>query len=551
MLGIGKSNEKKKRRFIVITGGVISGLGKGVITASIGKNLQVQGYKVTTIKIDPYLNVDAGTMRPTEHGEVWVTDDGGETDQDFGTYERFLGKSFSKNNNITTGQVYQTVIGKERNLEFNGKCVQVIPHIPEEAERRIRKIAEDDDADFVIIEIGGTIGDYENVLFLIAVRRMQLIGDPISFIHVVYLPVPETIGEMKTKPAQHSVRRLNEEGIQPDFIITRASVPVDDVRKGKLSVFCNIKPEQIVSSPDLKYIYELPLIFEKQNFTENLLSKFGLKYKKTGGLKDWEALVDSMKHAEQKVKIAIVGKYFDTGNFTLEDSYVSVIEAIKHAAWHKKLKPEIVWMDSKEFEEDESKLKRLDDMDGVIIPGGFGSSGVEGKIKTIEYIRKNKIPFLGLCYGMQMAVIEYARNVCGMDANSSEINQNVECPVIDILPEQKELIKNKQYGATMRLGAYEANLKEGSVVHDLYGKNVVSERHRHRYEVNPEYIQKLEEKGLIFSGVSPDRKLMEFLELPKDVHPFFVATQAHPEFTSRVLEPNPLFVGFIEAAMKK
>ena len=545
-------SSKGKCKFIVITGGVISGLGKGVITASIANVLQAQGYNISAIKIDPYMNIDAGTMRPTEHGEVWVTDDGGETDQDLGTYERFLGKSISKLNNITTGQVYQKVIGMERNLEFDGKCVQPIPHIVEEVERRIKVIAEKDKLDFLLIEVGGTVGDYENVLFLETVRRMHLKGDPVMFVHVVYLPIPKSLGEMKTKPAQHSVRMLNEIGIQPDFIMARSENPLDEVRREKISIFCNVKPKDVISSPDLEYIYELPLIFEEQNFTENILKKFQIEYKKTDGLEKWRNFVNNIKTAKKGVKIAVVGKYFDIGDFTLEDSYVSVIEAIKHSASKKKVHPEIKWIDSKEFEKNPKKMKILNDFDGIIIPGGFGSTGVEGKIMTVEYVRKNKIPFLGLCFGLQIAVIEHARNICGLKgANSSEIDKKAKYPVIDILPEQKKLIKKKQYGATMRLGAYEAVLKDNSIVRDLYGKKNVSERHRHRYEVNTDYIKRLEDKGLIFSGISPDRRLMEFLELPKNVHPFFVATQAHPEFTSRPLDPNPLFSGFMEAAIKK
>lgn len=540
--------QKKQTKYIIITGGVISGLGKGVVTASIGKLIQAQGYKVSIIKVDPYINIDAGTMRPTEHGEVFVTCDGGETDQDIGTYERFLGHNLSKKNNITTGQVYRTVINKERNLEFGGKCVEVIPHIPQEVERRIKGVADDTDSDFILVEVGGTIGDYQNVLFLEAFRAMHLRGEPIMFVHVVYLPIPHNLGEMKTKPAQHSVRMLNETGIQPNLIVARSQNLIDEVRREKLSIFCNVKKGNVVSNPKVETVYEIPLILEEQTTTSKIMSFFGLEYKE-GQLEEWKLFVNRIKNIEKEVKIGIVGKYFDIGDFTLEDSYISVIEAVKHACWKNNSRPVIQWIDSKDFEKDEKNLDSLKDYDGIIVPGGFGSSGVEGKISAIRYCRENGIPFLGLCYGMQLAVIEFSRNVCGIkDANSAEIIKT-ENSVIDILPEQKEILKDNNYGATMRLGDYPANLKQGSRVHQMYNSETVKERHRHRYEVNPEYIETIEKNGLVFSGVSPDRRLMEFIEIPN--HPFFVATQSHPEFTSKTLKPNPLYLGFIKACIKK
>jgi len=535
-------------KYIVVTGGVISGLGKGVVTASLGKLIQSRGYKVTIVKIDPYINIDAGTMRPTEHGEVFVTADGGETDQDIGTYERFLGVNLTRENNITTGQVYLTVIEKERNLEYGGKNVEVIPHIPQEVEHRIKTLAKKQKADVVLIEVGGTVGDYQNVLFLEAFRSMRLKQDPVLFVHVVYLPVPSHLGEMKTKPAQHSVRLLNETGIQPDFIIARSSQPIDDIRREKLSLFCNVTPDRVISNPDMPTIYQVPLVFEEQGLTDALLGSFGLT-PKSKDLKEWKAFVTSLITAKKDVKIGIVGKYFDIGNFTLEDSYVSVIESVKHASAAVGARPKIQWIDSKGYEKSPKKLKTLSEFDGIIVPGGFGSSGVEGKIAAIQYCRENNIPFLGLCYGMQLAVVEYARHVCGLkDANSTEIAKSKH-PVIDILPEQKVHLRNKRYGASMRLGDYPALLKKGSRVRDMYKSERVNERHRHRYEVNPKYIPVLEKGGLVFSGVSPSRKLMEFMELPK--HKFFIATQAHPEFTSRVLKPNPLYLGFLRACVKK
>ncbi|MFC1754107.1 CTP synthase [Thermoproteota archaeon] len=536
-------------KFIVVTGGVLSGVGKGTVTASIGRLLKNQGYKVTGIKIDPYINIDAGTMRPTEHGEVFVTEDGGETDQDLGTYERFLNETLLKDQNITTGQVYETVIKRERNLEYDGKCVEVIPHIPMEIKNRIRNTSKEQKADFCLVEVGGTIGDYQNLLFVEALREMRLEGDGVLFIHVGYLPIPSNLGEMKTKPFQRSVRDLNSIGVQPDFLVARSRKPLDEVRKEKLSLFCNVKPEEVVSAPDVKYIYEVPLVFEKQTICKKILEKFGMEYKQ-GTMKDWEAMIERIKNLNKEVKIGIIGKYFDIGDFTLEDSYISVIESIKHACWNNNVNPSIEWVDSKQFEKDEKTLSVLEGFDGIIVPGGFGSSGVEGKIKAIKYAREKDIPFLGLCYGLQLAVIEFARNMCGMDnANSTEIDKSTKYPVIDILPEQKKIIEESKYGGTMRLGAYKAVLKKDTKVHALYGTAEASERHRHRYEVNPEYINELEKKGIIFSGKSHDGILMEFLELQDNR--YHVATQAHPEFKSRPNKPAPLFDGLIKACLKK
>lgn len=535
-------------KFIVITGGVLSGLGKGVVTASVGAILKSQGYKVTSIKIDPYINIDAGTMRPTEHGETFVTDDGGETDQDLGNYERFLDEPILKNHSITTGQVYLKVIEKERNLEYQGKCVEVIPHIPHEVRRRIFEVAAKTKADFVTIEVGGTAGDYQNVLFLEALREMKREFNNMIFVHVAYLPVPGNIGEMKTKPAQHSVRFLNESGIQPDIIIARGCQMIDEVRREKLSLFCNVRKDEVIGAPDVKNIYEIPILFEKQGLGKKIMEKFKLKYK-AGALKDWEKFIEKTKDNKGAVKIGVIGKYFDIGDFTLEDSYISVIESIKHASWNNQVRPELVWIDSKKYEKNPETLKELDSLNAVIVPGGFGASGVEGKISAIRYCREHKIPYLGICYGMQLAIIEFARNVCGLKgANTTENDKGTPYPVIDILPEQVEKLKQKNYGATMRLGAYPAKLKKGTLIQKLYGKDIAYERHRHRYEVNPEYIQKIESKGLVFSGESPDRKLMEFIELPG--HPYFVGTQAHPEFKSRPMKPAPLFDGLIKAAIK-
>jgi CTP synthase len=535
--------------YIIVTGGVVSGLGKGITTASVGKILQLHGYKVTAIKIDPYINCDAGTLRPTEHGEVWVTEDGGEIDQDLGHYERFLDINIPKCHNITTGQVYSAVIEKERKGKYLGKTVQPIPHVTDEIKRRIRKPSTEGKFDFVIVEIGGTVGDYENVLFLEAVRQMKLEGDKVIYVHVTYVPVLDSLGEAKTKPTQHSVKRLREIGIQPDFIVTRTKEPLDHVRREKIAMFCNIHEEDVISDSDVDNVYKVTLLFEEQKFCKKILNKLNLR-KDHNELKKWKLFLTKISNLDQSIKIGIVGKYFDIGTSQLSDSYISVIEAVRHAAWNNNFNPEIHWIDSKTFERNPEDLFLLDEIDGIIVPGGFGLSGIQGKIDTVKYARKRNIPYLGLCLGMQLAVVEFARNVCNIkQANSREIEKNPVEPVVDFIPEQANIIYESRYGATMRLGAYPAMLKKGSIVQMLYGKTKVSERHRHRYEVNPNYISILEKHGMVFSGKSPDGILMEFLELPS--HPFFIATQSHPEFKSRPMKPAPLFDGLIKAAIKK
>ncbi|MGV8162829.1 MAG: CTP synthase [Candidatus Nanoarchaeia archaeon] len=545
-------HSKSNPKWIVITGGVISTLGKGIVSSSIGSLLKMRGYSVTAAKIDPYINIDAGTMRPTEHGEAFVTCDGGETDQDIGNYERFLDINVKKHHNITTGQVYRDVINRERNLEYQGKCVEVIPHIPQEVQRRLKVCADTTNADFVLVEIGGTIGDYQNVLFLEALRTMRLKGAQMVFVHVVYLPTPRTAGEMKSKPAQHSSRELNSAGIQADFIVCRAEKPVDDIRKEKLSLFCNVRPEEVISCQDLESIYDVPLLFVSQKFDEKILKKLSMRPKPFGDLfKKWREFIGKKNSAKESVKVGIVGKYFASGNFALEDSYISVIEAVKHACYKNSVRPDIFWISSQDFENSKKNLEVLDSCDAIIVPGGFGSSGVEGKILTIKHARENKIPLLGLCYGLQLSVIEHARNILGLkDAHTTEINISTKYPVVDILPEQKKNLEFNDYGATMRLGDYPALLKKGTLVYKLYGeKERVIERHRHRYEVNPDFVEQLQTQGLVFSGMSPDRRLVEYIE--RSDHPFFVGTQAHPEFTSRVLRPNPLFDGLIKAAIER
>ncbi|MDO9231824.1 MAG: CTP synthase [bacterium] len=542
----------KNRKYIFVVGGVMSGVGKGITTSAIGAILQARGFNVTAIKIDPYINVDAGTMNPTEHGEVFVLDDGDETDQDMGNYERFLGITLNRDNYMTTGRVYETVIHKERNLEYNGKCVEVVPHIPMEVIERIEKASKKADSDVTMIEIGGTVGEYQNILFLEAARMMKIKHpDDVLFVMVSYLPIPSKVGEMKTKPTQYAVRTLNSAGILPDVIVARSDTRLDQKRKEKIAMFCNIPERYVISAPDIESIYEVGINFERDDLSRLLLKKLGLPYKKTN-LKKWYDLLEKIKNPKGEVKIGIVGKYFGTGDFVLSDAYLSVIEAIKHAAYKFQLKPKISWVNSEAFEKEPEKLEELKNYDGVIIPGGFGSRGIEGKIKAIKFLRENKIPFFGLCYGMQLAVVEYARNVLDLkDANTTEIDRKTKNPVIDIMPEQKKNLADHNFGATMRLGAYSAVIKKGTLAHQAYGKNKISERHRHRWEVNPQYIEKLEKAGLVFSGKSADGKLMEIAELPKNVHPFFLGAQFHPEFKTDPINSHPLFLEFIKASSKK
>ncbi|MFH1643213.1 MAG: CTP synthase [Patescibacteria group bacterium] len=536
-------------RYIFVGGGVMSGVGKGVAASSIGKILKAKGFSITTVKIDPYLNVDAGTMNPIEHGEVYVTDDGTEADQDLGNYERFLEQDLGSHNSLTTGKVYKAVIDRERNLEYGGKCVEAIPHISDEIIGSIKKAAEIDKADFVLIEIGGTIGEYQNQLFWEAARILNLKEpDGVMFILVTYLPVLKSTGEMKTKPTQQAVKWLNMAGIQPDMILGRSEVPLDEPRKDKISISCNVQPENVISAPDVDSIYDVPINFEKEEIGNKILKKFGLKARKNG-MEEWRSFIQRKNNSIEPVKIGIVGKYFKTGNFTLMDSYISVIESIKHACWYYERKPEITWLDAEKYENNEEVLKELNNFDGIIVPGGFGNRGIEGKIKAVGFCRKNKIPYFGLCLGLQMAVIEFARNVCDIKgANSTEFEKEAKHPVIDFVKEQKELIENKNYGGTMRLGAFDCKLKENTISFKAYGAEMISERHRHRYEVNNKYRQVLEEKGMIMAGINPNRDLVEIIELPD--HPFFVGTQFHPEFKSRPLHPSPLFREFINAAIQ-
>ena len=546
---------QKKTKYIFVVGGVISGVGKGVTVSSLGLILKNRGLSVTAIKIDPYINIDAGTMNPTEHGEVFVLADGDETDQDMGNYERFLGVDLNRVNYMTTGRVYQTVIEKERNLEYKGKCVEVVPHIPFEVMRRIKEAGKKVEADVVIIEIGGTVGEYQNMLFLEAARMMKIeYPKDVIFVMVSYLPTPSKIGEMKTKPTQNAVRTLNASGIQPDFLIARGETELDEKRKEKISLFCNIIPDRIIPAPDVESIYDIPLNFEKEKLSNKLCDILGVRCRKINA-KVWNSWKNFAKHAhngKETIKIAMIGKYFETGDFILSDSYLSVIEAIKYSSYMQNKKPIISWLNSVDFEKNPKKLEDLKKYDGIIAPGGFGSRGVEGIIQAVKFARENKIPYFGLCYGMQMMVIEYARNILHLkDANTHEVNPSSKNIVIDIMESQKEHLKNNFYGGSMRLGVYKAVLRDDTVARNAYGKKEIMERHRHRYEVNPAFIGDLEAKGFVFSGRSPDGRLMEIAELPKNKHPFFLGTQFHPEFLARPLDPHPLFTAFIKACIGK
>lgn len=544
--------KKKTRKYIFVVGGVISGVGKGITTSSIGKILQSHGYRVTAMKIDPYVNVDAGTMNPTEHGEVFVLKDGDETDQDMGNYERFLGTSLSRDNYMTTGRVYLSVIEKERALAYKGKCVQVVPHIPYEVIDRINNAVDKANAEIVVIEVGGTVGEYENILFLETARMLKIKNpDDVLFAIVSYLPTPSKIGEMKTKPTQHAVRALNSAGIQPDFIIARSDVALDNKRKEKLALFCNVLSESVISAPDVESIYDVPGNFEKDKLGEKILKRLNLKSRgTTAAWKEWEAFARKASKVKDEVRIAVVGKYFDTGDYVLSDSYLSVIEALKYSAIHQGKKAKLVWLSANTFEGKNPPLAELIGFDGILVPGGFGSRGVEGKLNVIRFAREHKIPYFGICYGMQLAVIEYARNVLGFnDATSREIDPKSKHLVIDIMEGQKENIEKGNLGGSMRLGAYQAVLKKGTIARSTYGEDRIVERHRHRFEVNPEYVEALESKGLVFSGKSPDGRLMEIAELPTSVHPFFLGAQFHPEFEARPLHPHKLFSAFIKAAI--
>jgi|SRR3989344_4901442 len=541
--------EKRRAKYIFVVGGVMSSVGKGVAAASIGKVLQSRGYRVANIKADMYVNIDAGTIRPAEHGEVFVGEDGIEADQDLGNYERFTDQVSARENYITTGQIYAEVIRRERNLEYGGEDVEVYPDIPKEIIRRIEACQKKNQSEIIIIEYGGTVGEYQLLPFLEAARMMKAKNPADVFLVLVsYLPTPALIKEQKSKPTQHAITDLYSVGLNPDFVICRSEHPATSDIKRTISNVCSLPVERIISAPDVYSIYDVPVNFEKENLPATLLKTIGLPPRRKD-LKDWTVLAGKIRKIKKEVRIGIVGKYF---NFkSCKDTYISVIESINHAAWGLDHKPDIVWLDSEKYEKDKQKLKELDGLSGIVIPGGFGERGTEGMILAADYARKNKIPYLGLCFGMQIMTIAYARNVLGLKhANSTELNSHTPDPVIATMADQVEKIKNKNYGATMRLGAYNCVLGRDTVAFGAYGVSKIIERHRHRYEVNTKYIAQLEKAGLVFSGRSPDGILMEIAELPKNKHPFYLGTQFHPEFKSRPLRPHPLFSAFIKAAVK-
>ncbi len=593
------ASAKLNHKYIFVIGGVMSGVGKGIASSSIGTLLSSKGYGVNLVKVDPYLNVDAGTMNPTEHGEVFVLNSGLETDQDMGNYERFLGKDLTQDDYITSGMVYKHVIEKERALGYGGKCVEAIPHLRDEIVRRFEHSAKVNKSDISIIEIGGTVGDYQNTMFIEAARFLKIRHpNDVIFIMVSYLPVPSKLGEMKTRPTQHAVQQLSSYGVNTDIVIARADRPLDQRRKEKIAVACNIPINQVISAPDIQSIYDVPINFKQGKIDEIILEALHIDTKNKGSIglfggrghidfAEWAKMARGIKnHGNKVVNIAIVGKYFSTGNFTLTDSYLSVLEAIKFSAYETGVRAVIHAVNAEDFERDNSILSQLEQYDGIIVPGGFGSTGIEGKLNVIRYARENGIPYFGLCYGMQLMTVEFARNVLGLKgAHTAEIDPKSQHAVIDIMPDQKKKIAEGNYGGSMRLGRYPAKLLKGSIANEAYYNSVfnllrlgfrgqeihnsktdvkssdpapsqtIYERHRHRYEVNPKYIEQIEKGGLIFSGKSPDGNLMEIAELPrsggKNNHPFFLGTQFHPEFLARPLTPHPLFTEFMKAAKER
>lgn len=531
-------SRETKTKYIFITGGVVSSLGKGITAASLGRLLKERGYKITIQKFDPYINVDPGTMNPYEHGEVFVTEDGAETDLDLGHYERFIDENLMKNSNITTGKIYQTVISNEREGKYLGKTVQVIPHITNEIKNKLKSISIESGADIVITEIGGTVGDIESTPFLEAIRQFKYdIGEEnVIYIHVTLLPYLKSAKEIKTKPAQHSVKELMSLGIKPDILVCRTEFKLTKEIKEKISMFCNIDINCVIENLDVETIYELPLKLEEQNFSEVVCKKLNLN-PRIINLDLWKEIVYKIKYPKEKIKIAVVGKYVE-----LKDAYISITESLKNAGYFKGYEVNIDYIQAEGL--DTNILKGYN---GILIPGGFGNRGIEGKISAIKYARENKIPFLGICLGMQLAVIEFARNILKLKANSTEFDEKTPAPVIDILPEQKN-ISNK--GGTMRLGGYPCILKDNSLAKELYNKDNIIERHRHRYEFNNDFKEIIEEKGLKISGTSPNGILTEIVELSKEIHPFYIAVQFHPEFKTRPNNPHPLFLGFVEASYK-
>jgi CTP synthase len=533
-------SNNNETKYIVVTGGVLSGLGKGIAAASIGHLLSSK-LKVIPMKLDGYLNTDPGTMNPIEHGEVFVLDDGGEVDMDFGHYERFLGVTCKFEWNLTMGKIFSEIREKERRGDYLGKTVQYIPHVVDLIKDKFYEVAKKEKADILLIEVGGTVGDIENELYIEAVRRLrkEVGAKNMMYVHLTYVPTPFGVNEQKSKPTQQSVNLLRHRGIQPDVIIARCSDYLDPSIKRKIATFCDVDEDAVITGVDVDDVYKIPLVFEKQGLAEIIHKKLGIY--SPPDLRIWETLLHNLENLDKEVTIAVCGKYTK-----LEDSYASIIEALMHCSAHTKHKINIRWVETTEIEEGKKSVRKiLEGVSGIIVPGGFGLRGIEGKIEVIKHVRENNIPFLGICLGLQLAVVEYARNICRLaEANSTEVNPETKHPVVDILPEQKKIDKK---GGTMRLGAYKAILKPGTLAYKIYNSEIVWERHRHRYEVNPEYHKQLAENGLLISGTSEDEKLAEFIEV--EDHIYFIATQAHPELKSRLSEPAPLFFGLIKAAI--
>lgn len=544
--------KKADVRYLFLAGGVMSGIGKGIAAASIGAILTDRGYRVNIMKIDPYLNVDAGTMHPTEHGEIFVLEGGLETDQDMGNYERFLHRNTNSEDYLTSGMVYKSVIEKERLLGYGGKCVEAIPHVVEHIQKQIEKSVKKSKAEVQIIEIGGTLGDYQNLLFLETARKMRLeSGENILIALVTFFPYLESVGEVKTRPAQNSVRQMNSYGLNPDIIFARSKYALDKKRKEKLHKACNIPLKNIISLPDVKNIYQVPINAEKEKVSEMLITLFKLRKKKTkNGLEDWKTLVKKMGSDKNKpVAVAIAGKYFKTGDDMLSDSYLSIIEALKFSGAELGIHPQIHWIDVQYFEKEGKKnMREINRFDAVIVPGGFGTTGVDGKLAVIQHAREHTIPILGICYGMQLMAVEYMRNVVGRkDAHTIEVDPNTKNPVIHIMEEQKEKLEEHLYGGTMRLGGYNMKIAKSSLLRNIYKKDYVIERHRHRYELNNKYISLLGKKKMYITAYSKNI-LAEALELDTDTHPFYLGTQFHPEFTARPFTPNPIFTTLLKTA---
>lgn len=562
---------KSRTKYIFVSGGVISGIGKGITSASIALLLKQAGYKVAPIKVENYLNLDAGTINPIEHGDPFLCEDGTEGDMDIGTYEKFLGEDMGKENFVTMGRIYQTVIDRERRFEYNGEDVEAIPHITDEITKRIKEVGHKSNADIVMVEMGGTAGEYQNVFYYEASRIMTLKnpGDVIH-VHVSYVPTPPHLGEPKTKPTQLSVRTLNSMGIQPDFIIARSEKYLDKRRRDRFALFCNMHPEDIISNPDVDTVYEIPFSMQEQGFDKRLMEKLGLPVRKPD-LSEWRKLVDRIKAPKKKkVTIAIVGKYFGTGDYQLRDSYAALFDALDHASWDKNVALETHWVDAEKVETavtqalkdgkeaDAGVREVVGNPNGIIVPIGWGERGAEGMIAAADYARKEKIPYLGLCYGMQLASIAFARSVLGWkDANTTENASESGHPVIYLIPSQKEIVERRAYGGTMRLGSWDAIVKKGTKAYELYDKyndfinkekGLTSERHRHRYEFNNKFAKDFEKAGFVIAARSVQEGLVEIIEIPQ--HPFYMGTQGHPEYKSRPLKPHPLFLGFMDALIR-